>query len=134
MIICDHKVALGKFWVIWLRLLILIDFYLTIKKFIYKKGKAHVPYVQEATLTNSTILTFSVTRQNIIRKKYQTDLSITLIGNGVHLKAAFSKCLHWKIPQYVREVVTIHRNLNHENICWSYIFRFNDFLLCQFAT
>ena len=42
-------------------------------------------------------------------EKYQTYLTVTLIWN-----AALSKSLHRKIYEYVREVVTIHKNHNHE--------------------
>ena len=44
-------------------------------------------------VVDSAILHFCVACQNIILKKYQTDLTITLIRNGVNLKAAFCKSL-----------------------------------------
>ena len=64
-------------------------------------------------MVDSAILHFCVACQNIILKKYQTDLTIILIRNGVNLKAAFCKSLWWKIHEYVREVLTIHTNHNH---------------------
>ena len=65
-------------------------------------------------VVDSAILPFCVTRLNIILKKYQTDLTVTLTGNDVSLKAAFSKSLHWKMHEYIRELVAIHKNHNHK--------------------
>ena len=42
-------------------------------------------------IDDTAILASCVACQNIILKNYQTHLTITLIGNGVNLKAAFSK-------------------------------------------
>ena len=64
---------------------------------------------EQQLVVDSEIVTFSVKCQSIILNKYQTYLTVTLIWN-----AALSKSLHRKIYEYVREVVTIHKNHNHE--------------------
>ena len=74
------------------------------RKFIYEKGQAYLLYDHEQVFTrailfkrvttwidDTVILASCVACQNIILKIYQTHLTITLIGNGVNLKAAFSK-------------------------------------------
>ena len=127
MIVCDHKVALEKFKVIWLRLLSLIDFYLTVQGSLFMKRDKPTSPVCKNVLSqevfclrvttweiDSTSLPFCVVCLNIILKKHQTDLTITLIGNCVNGKAAFSNSLHCKIYEHVREVVTIHKNNNHK--------------------
>ena len=45
-------------------------------------------------IIDSAILLFCVACQNIVLKKYQTELTVTLIENRVKLKATVSKSSH----------------------------------------
>ena len=135
-----------KFKVIQLRLLSLIDFYLTIREvYLWKRTyllalrartyshKRTVLFKRVTTgIIDSAVLPFCVACQNIILKKYQTDLTVTLIENGIKLKAAVSKSSHWKIHKHLKEVVTIHKNHNHKKLFLGLHFRSNTFLLSQF--
>ena len=84
-------------------------------------------------IIDSAILPFCVACQNIVLKKYQTELTVTLIENRVKLKATVSKSSHWKIHKYLREVVTTHKNHNHKKLFLGLHFQSDSFSSSQFA-